>query len=225
MEFSFTVTAEHLTRPNGVYIDQADVQRDSISYEGLRISNSSTYEARYLTYTIEYTVHFCAVGLPLLSYTATNNDLIGIQRTVGATTGVIGEFTVSAPQYSATDSQTFSYNAEGSTLETWLEETFNVGDVEVLKSGTCEEVTYNIRWLERGGDQEPLVVDGSGLMQELGNNSYAVVETVTNGGVFLRPFGGDMLRLPKKDPQVWYMQYLCVPVDFLDEIFLVTNFI
>jgi len=140
-----------------------------------------------------------------LSHTASNDDLIAIQRTVGATSGLTGEFTVSAPQYTATSSQsmqTFPYNVEGSTLETWLEESFDIGDVQVVQGGTCHEMTYNIRWLERGGDQEPLVVDGSGLIQEIGNDTSVVVETITDGGVFLRPFRGDMLRLPKKYPQV-----------------------
>ena len=193
---------EFPARPNGIYIDEIDVVHDYVGYEGLTLLSSSQYATRYLTYTIEYTVHDCAVGIPLLNFTATNDDLISIQRTVGATTGVTGEFIVSAPQYSATDSQTFPYNVDNSILETWLEETFDIGDVLVTGDGTCDKMTYNIRWLERGGDQQPLVVDGKGLVQEIGNDTSAVVETVTDGGVFLRPFRGDMLRLPKKKPQV-----------------------
>ena len=202
----FTVFVEELpARPNGIYIDEVDVQSDLIAYEGLSVSDSLKYFTRYLTYTVEYTVHYCAVGIPLLSYTATNDDLITIQKTVGATSGVTGEFTVFAPQFAATGVQTwqtFPYNVDDSTLETWLEETFDIGDIQVIGGGTCHEVTYDIQWLERGGDQEPLVVDGSSLIQEIGNNTSSDVETITDGGVFLRPFRGDMLRLPKKDPQV-----------------------
>ena len=112
---------------------------------------------------------------------------------------------ISVPQYTTTATQTtqaFPYNVDSSMLETWLEETLDTGDVEVTEGGTCHEVTYNIRWLERGGDQDPLVVNGSGLTQEVGNKTDAVVETITDGGVFLRPLTGAMLRLPKKDPQV-----------------------
>ena len=137
-----------------------------------------------------------------MSYTATNDYLISVQRTVGATSGVAGEFTISSPQYTTIGTQAFPYNVDNSNLETWLEATLDTGDVEVIEGGTCQEVTYNIRWLERGGDQEPLVVDGSGLIQEIGNNTSSEVETITDGGVFLIPFRGDMLRLPKKDPQV-----------------------
>ena len=181
------------------------MQHSVVPYEGLTLSDSSTFVTRYLTYTVKYTVHDCAVGIPLLSYTTTNDDLISVQRTVGATSGVTGEFTVSAPQYTTTGAQTmqtFSYNVDDSTLEKWLEETFDIGDVQVTASGSCHAVTYNIQWLERGGDQEPLMVDGSGLVQEVGDNTSIAVETITNGGVFLRPFRGDMLRLPKEDPQV-----------------------
>jgi len=141
--------------------------------------------------------------MPLLTYTAINNDLITVQRTVGATSGVAGDFTISAPQNTIIAPQAaFPYNVNATVLETWLEGKLDTGDVEVIEGGTCQEVTYNIRWLERGGDQAPLVVDGSGLTQEIGNNTDAVVETITDGGVFLRPLTGAMLRLPKKDPQV-----------------------
>jgi len=202
----YTVFVEEVpARPSGIYIDEVDVRRDLISYEGLSVTASSKYITRYLTYTIEYTVHGCAVGIPLLSYTASNSDLIRVQKTVGATSGLTGEFTVSAPQYTTAGFQTmqsFPYNVDGSTLEAWLEETFDIGDVQVIGDGSCHKVTYNIRWLERGGDQDPLVVDGSGLIQEIGNDTSISVETITDGGVFFRPFRGDMLRLPKKDPQV-----------------------
>ena len=176
-----------------------------ISFEGLINSNSSTYITKYLTYTVEYTVHDCAVGIPLLSYTASNSNLITVRKIVGATSGVIGKFMISVPQYTSIATQTiqaFPYNVDSSILETWLEETLDTGDVEVTEDGTCHEVTYNIRWLERGGDQDSLVVNGSGLTQEVGNNTDAVVETITDGGVFLRPLTGAMLRIPKKDPQV-----------------------
>jgi len=187
---------------NGVNINDISVYRTSTSYEGLNVSDSLIYVTRYLTYTIVYTVYSCAAGIPLLNYNADNDDLIKVQRTVAATSGVTGEFAISVFARGSKLTQNFQYNAGASILETWLEETLDTGDVEVTEGGTCHEVTYNIRWLERGGDQESLVVNGSGLTQEVGNNTDAVVETITDGGVFLRPLTGAMLRIPKKDPQV-----------------------
>jgi len=191
-------------RLNGVNINDISIQRTSIPYEGLDFSNSSVYTARYLTYTAIYTVYSCAVGIPLLSHTATNSDLITVQRAIPATSGVTGEFTVSAPQHYSKGFQTmqnFAYNAPAIELERWLESTFK-DDLAITMSRTCFSTTYNIRWLSKVLDYEPLIVDGSGLIQEVGNVTFITVRTVTDGGVFLRPFRGDMLRLPKSNPQV-----------------------
>ena len=194
------------SRPNGIYIDEIDVTRKSLSYSGLSVSNSSRYTVPIYSYTITYTVHDCMIGIPLLGYTAANSDLITIQQTIGATSGVTGTFTVDAPQHRVNSSQTLKsipFNATTSELETWLEENYDIGDIRVTPGDiTCNGRWWNIEWLERGGDQDPLVVNESGLIQEVGNNASVSVETVTDGGVFMRPFRGDMLRLLKKSPQV-----------------------
>ena len=198
---------EVAARPNGIYIDQIDVSYNLLVYAGLFVSNTtSKYITPYYSYTVEYTVHDCMVGIPLLGYTGTNDDLITIQQTVGATSGVTGTFTVDAPQYATIGSQNFlqpiSFNATTSKLEDWLEQNYNIGDIEVTANGTCNSRSWYVSWLERGGDQDSLVVNGSGLIQVIGNNASVVVETVIDGGVFMRPFRGDMLRLPEPYPQV-----------------------
>ena len=193
-------------RPNGVYIDDIEVTHRSISYSGLSFSESSKYFAPLYSYTIEYTVHNCMVGIPLLTFTATNDDLITIQQTVGATSGVTGTFTIDAPQYAAIGSQNslqpILFDAPASEVENWLEQNYDIGDIQVTTDGTCNGRWWDINWLERSGDQDPLVVNGSGLIQVVGNNIYIGVETITDGGVFMRPFRGDMLRLLNKYPQV-----------------------
>ena len=192
-------------RPNGIYIDEIDVDRRSLPYNGLSVSDSSRYFAPLYSYTIEYTVHDCMVGIPLLTYTATNDDLITIQQTVGATSGLTGMFTIDASQYEITGSQILQpilYNATSLEVETWLEQNYDIGDIDVTTDGTCYSRWWDIKWLERGGDQDPLVVNGSGLIQEVGNSTSTNVETEIDGGVFMRPFRGDMLRLPKEYPQV-----------------------
>ena len=193
-------------RPNGIYIDEIDVTSMSISYNGLNVDDSSKYFAPLYSYTIEYTVHDCMVGIPLLTFTATNDDLITIQQTVDATSGVTGTFTVSAPQYIVIGSQNslqhFPFDAPASEIENWLEQNYDIGDIQVTTDGTCSGRWWDINWLERGGDQDPLVVNGSDLIQVVGNNTSITVETITDGGVFMRPFRGDMLRLLKEYPQV-----------------------
>ena len=193
-------------RPNGIYIDEIDVTHRSISYDGLNVDDSSKYFVPLYSYTIEYTVHDCMVGIPLLTFIATNNDLITIQQTVGATSGVTGTFTIDAPQYATIGSQNFLqhilFDAPASEIEKLLEQNYDIGDIEVTTDGTCNGRWWDINWLERGGDQDPLVVNGSGLIQVIGNNASVAVETIIDGGVFMRPFRGDMLRLLKENPQV-----------------------
>lgn len=50
-----------------------------------------------------------------------------------------------------------------------------------------------------GGDQPALVVDGNGLT---GNNVSIKAVTIDDGGLFLRPIPGDMLRVAERKPQV-----------------------
>ena len=192
-------------RPNGVFIDEIDVDRRSISYNGLSVSDSSKYTAPLYSYTVEYTVHDCMIGIPELGYTATNGDLITIQQTIGATSGVTGTFTVEVPQYATVGPnmlQPIPFNATASEVENWLEQNYDIGDIDVTTGGLCDGRWWDIKWVERGGDQDPLAVNGSGLIQVVGNNASVAVETVVDGGIFMRPLRGDMLRLPKEYPQV-----------------------
>ena len=203
--FSVIVDAT-AARPNGIQITAINVTYNSLSYSGLFHSGSKYFMPLY-SYTVEYTVLDCMVGIPLLDHEVegNNEDLITIQQTVVATSGVTGTFTVDAPQYPVTGSHTLQpalYNATESELESWLENNYAIGDIEVTTGGTCNGRWWHIVWLERGGDQDILVVNGSGLVQAVGDNVSVAVETLVDGGVFIRPFRGDMLRLPEEYPQV-----------------------
>lgn len=207
--YIFTVFVDaDAARPNGIYIAEINVTYNPLTYTELFFSNTtSNYFTPLYSYTISYAVHDCMVGIPLLDHAADDGDLVTIQQTIGATSGVTGTFTVDAPQYQAIGSQTlqpilFNATTSESELENWLEQNYDIGDIEVTTGGTCNGRWWNIIWLERGGDQDPLVVNGSGLIQEVGNNVSIVVETTIDGGVFIRPFRADMLRIPKEYPQV-----------------------
>ena len=207
--YVFTVSVdEDAARPNGIYIAEITVIYNPLTFTELYFSNTtSDYFTPIYSYTISYAVHDCMVGIPLLDLAADNSDLVTIQQTINATSAVAGTFTVDAPQYQVTGSQTlqpilFNATTSESELENWLEQNYDIGDIEVTTGGSCSGRWWNIVWLERGGDQDLLVANGSGLIQEVGNNASIVVETVVDGGIFIRPFRADMLRLPKEYPQV-----------------------
>lgn len=56
-----------------------------------------------------------------------------------------------------------------------------------------------MEWATTGGDQPTVSVDGTGLT---GNNVSIKAVTVDDGGMFLRPIPGDMLRVAEIEPQV-----------------------
>ena len=70
---------------------------------------------------------------------------------------------------------------------------------EVTSSGACDGRKWEVAWKTKGGDQPPMQATGEGL---IGSQPQVNVERVVDGGVWLRPLRGDMLRLPEYDPQV-----------------------
>ena len=74
------------------------------------------------------------------------------------------------------------------------------GGFEVSQlSDHCSGNSWQINWETRGGDRDPIGTDVSNLE---GVEPVITVTTILNGGTWLRPIGGEMLRLPMTDPQV-----------------------
>ena len=90
-------------------------------------------------------------------------------------------------------------NISAEQLKSTLESNFNIGKVSVSGFGTCASYSWTIEWATTGGDQPALVVDGNGLT---GNNVSIKAVTIDDGGLFLRPIPGDMLRVAERKPQV-----------------------
>ena len=67
------------------------------------------------------------------------------------------------------------------------------------RSGSCTGYSWTIDWTSRSGDRPQMGVDGDDLV---GSDLDITVETPTNGGTWIRPLRGDMLRLPETEPQV-----------------------
>ena len=69
----------------------------------------------------------------------------------------------------------------------------------VVPGGGCEGRWWDITWDTRGADVPSMTVDGTNLT---GSDPIATVVTLIDGGMWLRPLRGDMLRLPQESPQV-----------------------
>lgn len=65
--------------------------------------------------------------------------------------------------------------------------------------GGCEGRWWDISWETREGDIPSMTADGTGLV---GSDPMVSVVTMIDGGMWLRPLRGDMLRLPEPSPQV-----------------------
>ena len=70
---------------------------------------------------------------------------------------------------------------------------------EVSRSGSCTGYSWEIEWTTKGGDQPLVGVSGEDLR---GSEVEISVESLLDGGTWIRPLRGDMLRVPKEQPQV-----------------------
>lgn len=90
-------------------------------------------------------------------------------------------------------------NVSAGDLKSILESNFNIGKVSVSRVGTCASSKWTVEWATTGGDQPTITVDGTSLT---GNNVSIKAVTIDDGGMFLRPIPGDMLRVAEIKPQV-----------------------
>lgn len=67
------------------------------------------------------------------------------------------------------------------------------------RSGDCAGYSWNIGWTSKPGDQPLMGVVGDDLV---GPEVEVTVDTLVDGGTWIRPLRGDMLRTPESEPQV-----------------------
>ena len=67
------------------------------------------------------------------------------------------------------------------------------------RSGSCSGYSWEIEWKSRGGDILEIETDGMNLT---GKDVNMTTTTVRDGGMWLRPIRGDMLRTPANTSQV-----------------------
>ena len=74
------------------------------------------------------------------------------------------------------------------------------------RSGSCSGYSWDISWQTKGGDL-PLV--GVSAEKLVGSDVNIVATALLDGGTWIRPIRGDMLRVPKDQPQVRYLKLNC----------------
>ena len=63
----------------------------------------------------------------------------------------------------------------------------------------CNGYSWDVSWKTKGGDQPLLDVSGEDLQ---GTEPRIESQPLLDGGTWIRPLRGDMLRVPKDMPQV-----------------------
>ncbi len=92
------------------------------------------------------------------------------------------------------------FDVDAATMKMLLEAILkNEGGFEVERNGLCSGYNWNIRWATKGGDLPLIEPDWTNLK---GDDTMITVTTLVDGGTWLRPIGGEMLRLPMDEPQV-----------------------
>ena len=69
----------------------------------------------------------------------------------------------------------------------------------MTRMGSCRGYSWDISWKTKGGDQPLVGVSGEEL---LGSEVKIAAMPMLDGGTWIRPIRGDMLRVPMEQPQV-----------------------
>ena len=187
---------ERAIRPNGIFVNTVTVSSTSPTNDLICYDTEDPLSCNLIVsrYVVEFKVHHCGYNMPLLS-SSPNNVLVS--RLYSGTLAVNGTFQLTFENQTVYN---IPANALASELKTLLKSYLpNEGGFKVTRSGDCSGYIWNIKWTGRGGDLPLVSANGSGLSGHMVNIS---VSPIVNGGVWLRPFRGDMLRLPELEPQV-----------------------
>ena len=183
-------------RPNGLPIDSLKVQRKVNSSPNLICPDDGIVtdcKLQMIDYTITYTVENCVTGLPLV--TISGSEQVIVTRVSAGSPAVTGTFDVTFEGRTTYD---ISASTEAADIKEALESNF--GSVfDVSRGGSCSGYRWTVRWNDRGGDLPLMEANGTDLT---GNQATVNVLHSVDGGIWLRPLRGDMLRLPELEPQV-----------------------
>ncbi|KAH9512877.1 Fibrocystin-L, partial [Bulinus truncatus] len=172
--------------------------------------NTITVEGSYPAYTIKLQPHNCGYNLPLFGvafadktdsiYTINNGGFVSINITSvkAASPPIGGSYTVTFNGETTPDPVQVSDTLSPDPLIGGLS-SMSVGFSKVEVTGTCSAFKLRVTMLSLTGDQ-PLILIGSSNLT--GNDVTVSVQKVTDGGVWLKPIMGDLLRTYHSTPQV-----------------------
>ena len=212
MPFSFSDSSRiPAVRPAGIFVNSISVSTTvpskpvvGVSFPLLPNVTSSELlsglQLEVVSYTVAYTVLNCGSGMGPITATfpVGQSGSVAVRQLVQGSPTVSGTFSLSFQGYKTSS---LAADSTESTLQTQLQ---SGGKFSVFRRGTCAGYYWDITWLAAGGDQPLMVVNGTGLQ---GNNVTITMTTLVDGGVYIRPFRGDMLRVPYTTPQVSVEDY------------------
>lgn len=184
-------------RPAGVFVNSVAVSRSSTTtLECAEVSNPLSCQLVLAWYSVKFTVHNCGFGMPLLNIVG-NSTTVEVEQEAVGSPPVTGTFDLS---FQGNTINNISVDVTNDRMKEILEEGFpDEGGFNVLRYGSCSGYRWRVEWTNKGGDQ-PLMTTNDSKVE--GVNAAIRVNMIVDGGVYIRPFRGDMLRLPETSPQV-----------------------
>ena len=178
-------------RPNGIFVDATTVENLS----------PITVNSTQLCFDIKFTTFECGYGFPLIgvAYEEFNSNLtqFNITRNQHASPPIQGNFTLSQ---NSKLTPPIDVQSSFAALRGILEETFQDGDLWVRRSGDCRGYTWDVEWIQSGGDKATMDVDDEFV--KLYGNVTIELSVIRDGGLDLTFIPGDMLRNAHTSPQV-----------------------
>lgn len=179
-----------------MFIDSVSVIENPISPQLLCHDDTNPFSCSIISkrYNVSFTTVDCGYNMPLMS---SSENYTSISRLYFGTPPVTGTFDLTFEDHTIYN---ISSSIEPTSFENLLEQHLpNEGAFDIDRKGDCSGYSWSIEWTERGGDRPLMTTDNSRL---LGHMVDIAVSTVVDGGVWIRAFRGDMLRLPELSPQV-----------------------
>ena len=200
--FSFIVQQTMLAaRPNGneeIFVKEVGVTSQNITKLQPYCTNQSNLSSCYLPYTkytIKYQVYSCRYNMPLI--TSYPSLFTNVSRVLEGTPPVTGSFSLTFENHTVHDIiARWNRNQMKKAIE---DELPNEGGFTVTRSGHCSGYSWKVKWNTRPGDHPLMSANGEELR---GHMARVDVIRSVDGGVWMRPLRGDMLRLPELTPQV-----------------------
>ena len=209
--FSFIVQQTMLAaRPIGneeIFVKEVGVTNQNITKLQPYCTNPSNLSSCYLPYTkytIEYQVFSCRYNMSLI--TSYPSLFTNVSRVHEGTPPVSGSFSLTFENQTVHDIK--AWWKEGDVKKEIEDGLPNEGGFTVTRSGRCSGYSWKVKWNTRPGDHPLMSANGEGLR---GHMARVDVIRSVDGGVWMRPLRGDMLRLPELTPQVRiYMTTTCL---------------